>query len=255
MSPQHSPSRLRSLCLAITLGLPLVCPALELDFASSTQVDEALVQGMGSGTQMPAWTESDGLGKGGALRPPTGAGKDSFLLTTREALPANPLQATVSVCFQVRPSTGAAALPLTIGFSGQSPAVMSKTVGIPDAPSLTVSLRNLGTDRDASGLTFQTVCYNDVTSLDRLSPQFKLEPGQWYGLSATYKKKGEGGKLTALVYPVDAQGYPTGANVSEINWSIDQSAIGSEDFYGVLSSQYGDRRGLEILDHYKTTAE
>lgn len=228
---------------------------MEIDFNSPGQLEAAFQQGMGAGTEVLSEAAGIGLGGGAGLQPPSEAGKDSFLYTTRENLPGGTSALTASVCFQVKPCTGTAALPLTIGFTAQSPVAMSKTVGIPDTSSLTVSLRSLGTNNDASGLEFQTVCYNNAATAGRLSPAVGLEPGKWYGLSARYEKQGDGGTLTASIYPVDAKGNPSGENLSEITWTIKESGIGADKVYGLLSSQYGNRRGLAALDQYKITAE
>lgn len=262
-----TPHPSRILCsLAATAALFLGASpsfAVLYDFNDTSDLANGFNQGTISGVTASATNvSSGGLNNSGSLLiPDGGAGADSFYYMTKEGISPTAATAGVSIYFLAQASTGGAALPLTLGLvDASSTSQTANTSALPNggANSLTLSLRNSG-NTVGSGLTYSLSAYNNASMVGSTSTAFTLTEGNWYYLSLETVYNGSGSyTLVGQVYNASSAGVVGAALLSNAaSWTTTNTGLAAADeAYGVLSSQFGDRRGLgSNLDNYSVVPE
>lgn len=236
--------------------------AVLYDFNNTSDLSTYFNKGSISGvTASLTNVSSGGLSNSGSLLIPSGgSGADSFYYMTKDGISPTSSTMSVSIYFQAQASTGSGALPLTLGLVDASGTTQTANASsLPNsANSLTLSLRSSG-NTVGTGLTYSLSTYNNAALVSSTSTAFTLTEDSWYCLSVVYVYNGSGSyTVTGQVYNASSSGTLGSALLATApSWTATNTSLAAaETVYGVLSSQYGYRRGLDTnLDNYSIIPE
>lgn len=249
-----------SAAVLLLLGTGHLHAQMLYDFNTTTQLAGDFNASSGSGYGTLTNVATGGLSNSGSLSVPAPFA-DSFAYTTKAAFSATQPSFGISTYFRAQPGTlGGVALALTIGAVDETTGLEFSPVGIPTAAtanSLVLTLRNRGT-ANSDGLSFELNTFNNAATLTgEVSAPVVLTDGNWYQLSAAYIYNGSNSfTLTGQIFNSDSSGTLGSALYGTApSWTRTNAGLADGDFFGLLSSQNGARRGIAQLDNYAVVPE
>jgi hypothetical protein len=198
---------------------------------------------------------SGGLGGGGGASTPVKF-SDNYAYTTQTAFAGGLASYKASAYFFISSSweTGTS-LVMNLGLTNAAPVVSYGTVSIPTSgeASVVTSLRFSGSGASPAA---NFVSYNNGASATSSSTSSTLSLSSWYYWETTFTvASATSMTVTTGLYASDASGTVSGTALVTHSATISNSTLlESENLYGFISSQNGNRRGLTAFDNLSFSA-
>lgn len=269
-----------TLILSALAGLCAVVPqslhaqSVIIDFSSSASITDNLNKGTitnNDGTAPASmgdvtYSATTGLGGGGGGRNPAANG-DIFMYGTKQAFASTFTTATTGVYVQIKAGVlSGGGLSLTTGFSNLSTpesgngGTTGSPTGIPRPTtfssttqnSIAIVLRgNTGTPDTWTFTAYNNGSQTGITGSSSIS----LTAGNWYFWETVYTNNGSGSlTFTADLYNSDADGTVSATSLLTYTRTVSNTDLLSDDLYGFIGSQNGDRRGIAQIDNLSFAA-